>query len=57
MTKPTNLFEPYQLGAITLPNRAVIVEPLGNPWGLSFYVADDLEGNRWRFAGGRPTMG
>jgi len=24
MTKPTNLFEPYQLGPITLPNRAVM---------------------------------
>ena len=28
----------------------------GQPWGLPFYVADDLEGNRWTFAQARPTM-
>ena len=36
---------------------ATIVHPLESPWGLPFYVADDIEGNRWQIAGGRPTMG
>jgi uncharacterized glyoxalase superfamily protein PhnB len=35
---------------------AVIVEKLDSPWGLPFYVAEDLEGNRWTFAQARPTM-
>lgn len=35
---------------------ATIVEKLASPWGLPFYVADDLEGNRWTFAQARPTM-
>ncbi len=35
---------------------ATIVEPLASPWGLPFYVADDLEGNRWTFVQARPTM-
>jgi uncharacterized glyoxalase superfamily protein PhnB len=35
---------------------AVIVDKLDSPWGLSFYVVDDLEGNRWTFAQARPTM-
>ena len=35
---------------------AVVVRPLSSPWGLPFYVADDLEGNRWTFAQARPTM-
>jgi len=35
---------------------ATIVTELASPWGLPFYVADDLEGNRWTFAQGRPTM-
>lgn len=35
---------------------ATIVEKLDSPWGLPFYVADDLEGNRWTFAQARPTM-
>ena len=29
---------------------ATIVTELASPWGLPFYVADDLEGNRWTFA-------
>ena len=33
-----------------------LVTELASPWGLSFYVADDLEGNRWTFAQARPTM-
>jgi uncharacterized glyoxalase superfamily protein PhnB len=33
-----------------------IVTELASPWGLPFYVAEDLEGNRWTFAQGRPTM-
>jgi len=35
---------------------ATIVEKLDSPWGLPFYIADDLEGNRWTFAQARPTM-
>jgi DNA-binding transcriptional ArsR family regulator/uncharacterized glyoxalase superfamily protein PhnB len=35
---------------------AKITEPLASPWGLPFYVAEDLEGNSWRFAQARPTM-
>ena len=35
---------------------ATIVTELASPWGLPFYVADDLEGNRWTFAQARPTM-
>jgi uncharacterized glyoxalase superfamily protein PhnB len=37
-------------------NGARIVEELSSPWGLPFYVAEDLEGNRWTFAQARPTM-
>jgi uncharacterized glyoxalase superfamily protein PhnB len=35
---------------------ATIVERPTSPWGLPFYVAEDLEGNRWRFVQARPTM-
>jgi len=35
---------------------AKIVDPLSSPWGLPFYVALDIEGNRWRFVQARPTM-
>lgn len=35
---------------------ATIVEKLDSPWGLPFYVVDDIEGNRWTFAQARPTM-
>jgi uncharacterized glyoxalase superfamily protein PhnB len=35
---------------------ATVVEDLASPWGLPFYVAEDLEGNRWRFIQARPTM-
>ena len=35
---------------------AAVVTELASPWGLPFYVADDLEGNRWTFAQARPTM-
>ena len=35
---------------------AAIVTELASPWGLPFYVAADLEGNRWTFAQARPTM-
>ncbi len=35
---------------------ATILQELASPWGLPFYVASDLEGNRWRFAQARPTM-
>jgi uncharacterized glyoxalase superfamily protein PhnB len=35
---------------------ATIVEKLDSPWGLPFYVADDLEGNRWTMLQARPTM-
>ena len=35
---------------------AVIVTELASPWGLPFYVAEDLEGNRWTFVQARPTM-
>jgi uncharacterized glyoxalase superfamily protein PhnB len=35
---------------------APIVTELASPWGLPFYVAGDLEGNRWTFAQARPTM-
>lgn len=35
---------------------ATVIRPLGSPWGLPHYVADDLEGNRWTFAQARPTM-
>lgn len=35
---------------------AAIVTELASPWGLPFYVAEDLEGNRWTFAQARPTM-
>ena len=37
-------------------NGATIIEKLDSPWGLPFYVADDLEGNRWTIAQARPTM-
>jgi uncharacterized glyoxalase superfamily protein PhnB len=35
---------------------ATVIEELRSPWGLPFYVADDLEGNRWTFVQARPTM-
>ena len=35
---------------------ATIVTELASPWGLPFYVADDLEDNRRTFAQARPTM-
>ncbi|HJP73694.1 MAG TPA: hypothetical protein VJ914_05465 [Pseudonocardiaceae bacterium] len=35
---------------------ATIVRELASPWGLPFYVAEDLEGNRWTIAQARPTM-
>jgi uncharacterized glyoxalase superfamily protein PhnB len=35
---------------------ATIIEPLCSPWGLRFYVVQDLEGNNWRFVQARPTM-
>jgi DNA-binding transcriptional ArsR family regulator/uncharacterized glyoxalase superfamily protein PhnB len=35
---------------------ARVIRELASPWGLPFYVADDLEGNRWTFAQARPTM-
>ena len=35
---------------------AVIGTELASPWGLPFYVAEDLEGNRWTFVQARPTM-
>jgi uncharacterized glyoxalase superfamily protein PhnB len=35
---------------------AAIGQKLDSPWGLPFYVVDDLEGNRWTFAQARPTM-
>lgn len=35
---------------------ATIVDELDDRWGLPFYVADDLEGNRWTIAQARPTM-
>jgi uncharacterized glyoxalase superfamily protein PhnB len=39
-----------------LESGATIVEKLGSPWGLPFYVVNDLEGNRWTFLQARPTM-
>jgi uncharacterized glyoxalase superfamily protein PhnB len=35
---------------------ATIVAKPESPWGLPFYTADDLEGNRWTFVQARPTM-
>jgi uncharacterized glyoxalase superfamily protein PhnB len=35
---------------------ATVITALHSPWGLPFYVVDDLEGNRWTFAQARPTM-
>ncbi|MGH9294037.1 MAG: VOC family protein [Acidimicrobiales bacterium] len=35
---------------------ARIVTSLSSPWGLPYYVAEDLEGKRWTFAQARPTM-
>jgi uncharacterized glyoxalase superfamily protein PhnB len=35
---------------------ATVIQELGRPWGLPYYVAEDLEGNRWTFAQARPTM-
>jgi uncharacterized glyoxalase superfamily protein PhnB len=35
---------------------ATVIEELRSPWGLPYYVADDLEGNRWTFVQARPTM-
>lgn len=35
---------------------ATIVTSLDSPWGLPFYVVDDIEGNRWTFVQARPTM-
>jgi uncharacterized glyoxalase superfamily protein PhnB len=40
----------------SLAEGATIVEKLNSPWGLPFYVAEDLEGNRWTFLQARPTM-
>jgi len=37
-------------------NGATIVEEIHSFPGSSVYVADDLEGNRWRFSQARPTM-
>jgi uncharacterized glyoxalase superfamily protein PhnB len=37
-------------------NGATIVDKIDSPWGLPFYVAEDLEGNRWTFLQARPTM-
>jgi uncharacterized glyoxalase superfamily protein PhnB len=37
-------------------NGATMIEKLDSPWGLPFYVAEDLEGNRWTFLQARPTM-
>jgi uncharacterized glyoxalase superfamily protein PhnB len=37
-------------------NGATIVEELRPHPGSSFYVADDLEGNRWTFSQARPAM-
>ena len=42
--------------AVAQKGGAAIVEELTSPWGLPFYVADDLEGHRWTFAQARPTM-
>ena len=33
-----------------------MIEKLDSPWGLLFYIAEDLEGNRWTFLQARPTM-
>ena len=30
--------------------------PSSSPWGLPFYVAEDMEGNQWTFVQARPTM-
>jgi uncharacterized glyoxalase superfamily protein PhnB len=35
---------------------ATVIEELRTPWGLPYYVVDDLEGNRWTFVQARPTM-
>jgi uncharacterized glyoxalase superfamily protein PhnB len=48
-----DIAEHYQRAA---SSGATVVEKLGSPWGLPFYVADDPEGNRWTFAQARPTM-
>ena len=37
-------------------NGATMIEKLHNPWGLPFYIAEDLEGNQWTFLQARPTM-
>jgi uncharacterized glyoxalase superfamily protein PhnB/uncharacterized protein YndB with AHSA1/START domain len=37
-------------------NGATMIEKLHSPWGLPFYVAEDLEGNQWTFLQARPTM-
>jgi uncharacterized glyoxalase superfamily protein PhnB len=42
--------------AHAVSNGAQVVTELASPWGLPYYVADDLEGNRWTFAQARPTM-
>ena len=44
----------FKLGAEGT-GRPTIVTELASPWGLPFYVVDDLEGNRWTFAQARPT--
>jgi len=35
---------------------AKIVEDLGSPWGLPFYVGASPEGNHWTILQARPTM-
>jgi hypothetical protein len=33
-----------------------MIEKLHSPWGLPFYIAEDLERNQWTFLQARPTM-
>ena len=33
-----------------------VLAPLAKPWGLPFYAAEDLEGNRWTLVQARPTQ-
>lgn len=40
----------------TSASGATIIDKLESPWGLPFYAAEDLEGNRWTFVQARPTM-
>ena len=37
-------------------NGATMIEKLHSPWGLHFYIAEDLEGNQWTFLQARPTI-